>query len=155
MKLKIYQKINAISKEKTKYYYRFWLTSYKINCRRIKSWCVFRNITPKELLSEFNNIRLYIIWVRQLYRKKFQTVPKNISKNTGFRICYGLQLITKIFGGKLSLQKKKGIWRAILFKTKSFNKKFLKKKICLDGHEDAVVKIPKILKLLHQQKTQK
>ena len=62
-------------------------------------------------------------------------------------ICYGLQLISKIFGGKIKASKKRREFgRAYLFKKRSslLIKSFLSsKKLVWMSHEDAVVKLPK------------
>ena len=62
-------------------------------------------------------------------------------------ICYGLQLISKIFGGKIkSSKKRREFGRAYLFKKRSslLIKSFLSsKKLVWMSHEDAVVKLPK------------
>ena len=46
--------------------------------------------------------------------KKFQSVPKEIfeKKIPILGICYGLQLIAKLFGGKIKPSKKNGIWKS-------------------------------------------
>ena len=58
----------------------------------------------------------------QLQKKKIQSVPKNIFlKNIPILgICYGLQLIAKLFGGKIkSSKKKREFGRAKIFKKKN------------------------------------
>ena len=55
-------------------------------------------------------------------KKKFQSVPKEIFKKKIpiLGICYGLQLIAKLFGGKIKPSKKRREFgRAFLFKRKS------------------------------------
>ena len=126
----------------------------KLIARRIRELGVYSEIiTPKELLNinEFNNIKGFILsgGPSTVTEKKFQTVPKKIfqKKIPVLGICYGLQLIAKIFGGKIKPSKKRREFgRAILFqKTKSIlTKNFLENKRSVwMSHEDAVVKIPK------------
>ena len=97
-----------------------------------------------------------------------QLLQKKISKNTKkeifkkkipiLGICYGLQLIAKIFGGKIKpSKKKKRIWKSFLFKKKSslLTKNFFKKKSVWMSHEDAVVKLPKNFKTIASTKNSK
>ena len=61
-------------------------------------------------------------------KNRFQSIPKNLfeKKIPILGICYGLQLIAKLFGGKIKASKKRREFgRAFIFKKKiSFNKKF-------------------------------
>ena len=138
----------------------------KLIARRIRELGVYSEIiTPKELLNinEFNNIKGFILsgGPSTVTEKKFQTVPKKIfqKKIPVLGICYGLQLITKIFGGKIKPSKKRREFgRAILFqKTKSIlTKNFLENKRSVwMSHEDAVVKIPKNFKIIASTKDSK
>ena len=64
-------------------------------------------------------------------------------------ICYGLQLIAKLFGGKIKPQKKEENLEEHFYlkKNLTFNKKFFNtKKSVWMSHEDAVVKLPKNFK---------
>ena len=74
-------------------------------------------------------------------------------------ICYGLQLIAKIFGGKIkSSKKRREFGRAYLFKKKSspLIKNFLNKKNTVwMSHEDAVIKLPKNFKSIAYTKNSK
>ena len=74
-------------------------------------------------------------------------------------ICYGLQLIAKMFGGKIKPSKKKREFgRASLLKKKTspLIKKYLtKKKFVWMSHEDAVVKLPKNFKIVASTKDSK
>ena len=93
--------------------------------------------------------------------KNHQTVSKKIfEKNIPILgICYGLQLIAKIFGGKIKPSKgTREFGRAHLIKknyshlTKNF---FTKKTTVWMSHEDAVVKLPKSFKIIASTKSSK
>ena len=86
----------------------------KLIARRIRDLGVYSEIiTPKEFikLKEFNNIKGFIFsgGPSTVTSKKFQNVPKEIFKKNIpiLGICYGLQLIAKVFGGKIKASKKK------------------------------------------------
>ena len=91
----------------------------------------------------------------------FQSIPSNIfsKKIPILGICYGLQLITKIFGGKIkSSKKRREFGRATLYKKKSslLTQNFLKSKSYVwMSHEDAVVKLPKNFKIVASTKDSK
>ena len=74
-------------------------------------------------------------------------------------ICYGLQLIAKIFGGKIKPSKKKKRIRKGIFDTSkkvAFDKKFLNsRKSVWMSHEDAVVKLPTNFKTIASTKNSK
>ena len=74
-------------------------------------------------------------------------------------ICYGLQLIAKIFGGKIKpSNKRREFGRAFLYKKKDslLTRKFLNtKKTVWMSHEDAVVKLPKKFKVIASTKDSK
>ena len=94
----------------------------KLIARRIRELGVYSEIiTPKELLKlkKFHNIKGLILsgGPSTVTANSFQTVPKNIfeKKIPILGICYGLQLIAKIFGGKIkSSKKKKRIWKSCI-----------------------------------------
>ena len=96
-----------------------------------------------------------------LQKKNFKVSQKYFVKKKIpiLGICYGLQLIAKLFGGKLNLQKKRREFgRALIFKKKlfTFNKNFFKKdKSVWMSHEDAVVKLPKNFKVIAYTKNSK
>jgi len=131
----------------------------KLIARRIRDLGVYSEIiTPKELikLKKFHNIKGLIFsgGPSTVTTHTFQRVPKNIfeKKIPILGICYGLQLIAKMFGGKIkSSRKKREFGRATLYK-KNFSlltKNFLNNKNCVwMSHEDAVVKLPKKFKLV-------
>ena len=126
----------------------------KLIARRVRELGVYSEIiTPKELrsLQNFKNIKGFILsgGPSTVTKKKYQSVPiKIFDKNIPILgICYGLQLIAKLFGGKIKQSKKKREFgRAHLFKKKTslLTKKFIKSKTSVwMSHEDAVVKLPK------------
>ena len=126
----------------------------KLIARRVRELGVYSEIiTPKQLrsLQNFKNIKGFILsgGPSTVTKKKYQSVPiKIFDKNIPILgICYGLQLIAKLFGGKIKQSKKKREFgRAHLFKKKTslLTKKFIKSKTSVwMSHEDAVVKLPK------------
>ncbi len=138
----------------------------KLIARRVRDLGVYSEIiTPKELktLKIYSNIKGLILsgGPSTVTNNKFQSVPKEIfeKKIPILGICYGLQLIAKLFGGKIKQSKKKREFgRALLFKKKSslLTKKFLNNKtIVWMSHEDAVVKLPKNFKVIASTKNSK
>ena len=86
----------------------------KLIARRIRDLGVYSEIvTPRELkkIKEYYNIKGFILsgGPSTVTAKKFEKVPKEIfTKNIPILgICYGLQLIAKLFGGKIKPSKKK------------------------------------------------
>ena len=96
----------------------------KLIARRVRELGVFSEIiTPKDLnkLKTYNNIKGIIFsgGPSTVTDSNFQSVPKDLfeKKIPILGICYGLQLIAKIFGGKIkSSKKKREFGRAILIK---------------------------------------
>ncbi len=138
----------------------------KLIARRIRELGVYSEIvTPKDLLkiNEFKNIKGIILsgGPSTVTERKFQTVTKKIfqKKIPILGICYGLQLIAKIFGGKIKpLKKRREFGRAILYKKKRslLIKNFLdNKRSVWMSHEDAVVKLPKNFKKIASTKDSK
>ena len=131
----------------------------KLIARRVRDLGVFSEvITSKELKYDynFNNVRGIILsgGPSTVTKKKFETVPKEIFKKNIpiLGICYGLQLIAKLFGGKIkSSKKRREFGRANIFQknysvlTKNF---YSSKKTVWMSHEDAVVKLPKNFKAI-------
>mgnify|MGYP001478371296 CR=1 FL=1 len=138
----------------------------KLIARRVRELGVYSEIiTPEELknLKAYKNIKGLIFsgGPSTVTSKKFQTVSKEIFKKKIpiLGICYGLQLIAKLFGGKIKPSKKRREFgRAYLFKKKSslLIKKFLNsQKSVWMSHEDAVVKLPKNFKVIASTKNSK
>ena len=131
----------------------------KLIARRIRELGVYSEvITPKDLtkLKKFNDIKGFIFsgGPSTVTSLKFQSVPKEIfeKKIPVFGICYGLQLIAKLFGGKIKPSKKKREFgRAILLKKNNsllIKNYLISKKSVWMSHEDAVVKLPKNFKVI-------
>jgi len=129
----------------------------KLIARRIRELGVFSEIiTPKELtkLKNYKNVKGLILsgGPSTVTSTKFQSVPKIIFKKKIpiLGICYGLQLIAKLFGGKIKpSRKRREFGRAFLYKKKNslLTKNFFnKKKSVWMSHEDAVIKLPKNFK---------
>ena len=129
----------------------------KLIARRVRDLGVFSEIlTPKEThkIKDFKHVKGIILsgGPSTVTKKKYQSVPKQIFKKDIpiLGICYGLQLIAKLYGGKIkSSKKKREFGRAFIFKkknsilTKNF---FLRKSSVWMSHEDAVVSLPKKFK---------
>ena len=98
----------------------------KLIARRIRELGVYSEvITPKNLykINTYHNIKGIILsgGPSSVTSQNFQSVSKEIFKKNIpiLGICYGLQLIAKIFGGKIkSAKKKREFGRAFLFKKK-------------------------------------
>ena len=129
----------------------------KLIGRRIRELGVYSEIiTPENVrkIKDFKKIKGIILsgGPSTVTGKKFQKIPKFIFKKQIpiLGICYGLQLIAKLFGGKIkSSKKRREFGRAFLYK-KSYSKLtknfFSSKKIVWMSHEDAVIKLPKNFK---------
>ena len=138
----------------------------KLIARRIRDLGVYTEIiTPKEDLSlqSYKHIKGIILsgGPSTVTNKKFPTIPKKIlmKQIPILGICYGLQLIAKIFGGRIkSSKKKREFGRAFIFEKKKslLTKNFFKtKKSVWMSHEDAVVKLPKNFKTIASTKDSK
>ena len=135
----------------------------KLIARRVRELGIYSEIiTPKALsrIKNYQNIKGFILsgGPSTVTKKKFQSIPKKLlNKNIPILgICYGLQLIAKIFGGKIkSSNKKREFGRAYLLKKRSslLTKNFIKSKTSVwMSHEDAVVKLPKNFKTIASTK---
>ncbi len=138
----------------------------KLIARRIRELGVYSEIiTPKNIkkIASFNLIKGIILsgGPSTVTKKNFQSIPKSIFKKKIpiLGICYGLQLIAKLYGGKIKTSKKKREFgRAHIFKkkqsllTKNF---FAEKNSVWMSHEDAVVKLPKNFKTIAYTKNSK
>ncbi len=127
----------------------------KLIARRVREFGVFSEIlTIEELhkLTNYKTIKGIILsgGPSSVTKKNYPSIPKEIflKKIPILGICYGLQLITKIFGGKIkSSKKKREFGRALLHKKRSsllIKNYFNKKNISVwMSHQDAVYKLPK------------
>ena len=96
----------------------------KLIARRIREFGVYSEIiTPKDLskLKKYDTIKGLIFsgGPSTVTGKKFQKVPKSIylRKIPILGICYGLQLIAKMFGGKIKPSKnRREFGRAFIYK---------------------------------------
>ena len=138
----------------------------KLIARRIREIGVFSEIiTPKKVfnIKNYDKIKGIIFsgGPSTVTKERFQSVPKNIFlKNIPILgICYGLQLIAKLHGGKIkSSKKKREFGRAFIFKKKKSlltEKFFSSKKAVWMSHEDAVIKLPKNFKIIASTKNSK
>ena len=91
----------------------------KLIARRIRELGVYSEIiTPDNLnkIKNYQNVKGFILsgGPSTVTKNKFESVPKKIfDLNIPILgICYGLQLIAKIFGGRIKAsKKKKRIWK--------------------------------------------
>ena len=131
----------------------------KLIARRVRDLGVYSEVvTPKGVLKikNFNNIKGIILsgGPSTVTKDKYQKIPKYLfeKKIPVLGICYGLQLIAKLFGGKIKPSKKRREFgRAFIYKKKSslLTKNFFKSKIGVwMSHEDAVVKLPENFKTI-------
>ena len=138
----------------------------KLIARRIRELGVYSEIiTPQELfrLKSFKNIKGIIFsgGPSTVTKRKFQSVPNEVlsKKIPILGICYGLQLIAKLFGGQIkSSKKKREFGRAHIYKRKKslLTKNFFKSNQTVwMSHEDAVVKMPKNFKIIASTKDSK
>jgi GMP synthase (glutamine-hydrolysing) len=131
----------------------------KLIARRVRDLGVYSEIIRPEDLKKIKNYK-YVKGIifsggpSTVTKTKFQNVPKDVfnKKIPILGICYGLQLIAKLFRGKIkSSKKKREFGRAFLIKrrrsllTKNFynplNPVWM-------SHEDAVTQIPKDFKII-------
>ncbi len=126
----------------------------KLIARRVRELGVYSEIiTPKKIknIKDFETVKGIILsgGPSTVTKQKFQSIPRQIflKKIPILGICYGLQLIAKLYGGKIkSSRKKREFGRAYIFKKKQskLTKNFFKSKNAVwMSHEDAVVKLPK------------
>ena len=138
----------------------------KLIARRVRDLGVYSEIiTPKEFikLENFQGVKGIIFsgGPSTVTKKKFQTIPKKIlSQNIPILgICYGLQLIAKLLGGKIkSSNKKREFGKTYIYKKKTslLTANFFKSKNYVwMSHEDAVVKLPKNFKIIGSTKDSK
>ncbi len=138
----------------------------KLIARRIRDLGVFSEvITPKKLkkFKGYNEVKGIIFsgGPSTVTKKKHQSVPQQIftKKIPILGICYGLQLIAKIYGGKIKPSKKRREFgRAFIFKKKNslLTKKFFNKNQAVwMSHEDAVIKLPRKFRTIASTKDSK
>ncbi len=131
----------------------------KLIARRVRDLGVYSEIiTPSKLikLKKYHDIKGLIFsgGPSTVTKRSFQSVPKKIFEMNIpiLGICYGLQLIAKIFGGKIKPSKKRREFgRAFLVKKNRSiltNNFFNSKNSVWMSHEDAVVKLPKGFKII-------
>jgi GMP synthase (glutamine-hydrolysing) len=138
----------------------------KLIARRVRDLGVYSEILPPNDFSKIKNYKnikgiIFSGGPSTVTKNKFQSVPREIFKKKIpiLGICYGLQLIAKLFRGKIkSSKKKREFGRAFLFQkkksllTKNF---FNSKKTVWMSHEDAVVRLPKNFQTIASTKNSK
>jgi GMP synthase (glutamine-hydrolysing) len=138
----------------------------KLIARRVRELGVYSEvITPNKLnkLRDLHKVKGLILsgGPSTVTAVKFVSISKEIFKKKIpiLGICYGLQLIAKLFGGKIKPSKKsREFGRAFLYKKKDSlltNKYLNSKKAVWMSHEDAVVKLPKNFKIIACTKNSK
>jgi len=138
----------------------------KLIARRVRELGVYSEIvTPKDLnkLKKYHNIKGIVLsgGPSSVTTTKFPKISKEIFKKKipVLGICYGLQLIAKLYGGKIKpSRKRREFGRATLFKKKNslLIKRYLnKKKTVWMSHEDVVVKLPKNFKVVASTESSK
>ena len=127
----------------------------KLIARRIRElqvYCEIINLNEFKKIKNFEGIKGIILsgGPSTVTKKTYPKISKDIFQMNIpiLGICYGLQLIAKVFGGKIKKsQKKREFGESILLeKSKSvlFKNFFIKKKATVwMSHQDAVFKIPK------------
>ncbi len=139
----------------------------KLIARRVRDFKVFCEILIiKDLykIKNYEGIKGIILsgGPSTVTKKKYLSIPKEIflKKIPVLGICYGLQLISKLFGGSIkSLKTRREFGRAILYKKKQslLTKNFfnIKKQSVWMSHQDAVTKLPKGFKVIASTKNSK
>ncbi len=138
----------------------------KLIARRIRDLGAYCDvITPMEIkhLENLNQVKGIILsgGPSTVTKRKYQSIPIKIfsSKIPILGICYGFQLIAKIYGGKIrSSKKRREFGRAIIFKKKNsiLTKNFFEiNNAVWMSHEDAVVKLPKNFTIIASTKNSK
>ncbi len=138
----------------------------KLIARRVRDLGAYSEVlTPNKIkdIKNFSEIKGIILsgGPSSVTKKNFQSIPRKIfTKNIPvLGVCYGLQLIAKLFGGRIKTSKKKREFgRAVIFKKNNslLTKKFYKPNNSVwMSHEDAVVKLPKNFRILASTKNSK
>ena len=138
----------------------------KLIARRVRDLGAYSEVlTPNQIrnIKNFKGIKGIILsgGPSSVTQKNFQSIPRKIFfKNIPILgVCYGLQLIAKLFGGRIkSSKKKREFGRALIFKkndsllTKNF---FISNNSVWMSHEDAVIKLPKNFRIIASTKNSK
>ncbi len=138
----------------------------KLIARRVRDLGVYSEIIiPSEIekIYDYSKIKGIILsgGPSTVTKNFYQTISKEIfsKKIPILGICYGLQLIAKLHGGKIkSSKKKREFGRASIFQKKKslLTKNFFKSnKGVWMSHEDAVTKLPKSFKIIAYTKNSK
>ena len=139
----------------------------KLIARRIRDLGVFSEIlTINDLykIKDYSKIKGIILsgGPSTVTRRKYTSIPKKIllKKIPILGICYGLQLIAKLFDGSIkALKKKREFGRVVLNKKKQslLTKNFfgINNKSVWMSHQDAVTKLPKGFKVIASTKDSK
>ena len=138
----------------------------KLIARRVRDFGVYSEIiTPYDFSKSkgHKNIKGIIFsgGPSTVTKNNFQSVPKEIFKRKIpiLGICYGLQLIAKLCGGRIKRSKKRREFgRALLYQKKNSlltKNYFNSSKTVWMSHEDAVVKMPKKFKIIASTKDSK
>ena len=139
----------------------------KLIARRVRELGVYSEILNlKELgkIKNYNQVKGIILsgGPATVTKKNYANIPKQIlsKKIPILGICYGLQLIAKIFGGSVrSSKKKREFGRALLLQRNQslLIKNFFdtKKQSVWMSHQDAVTKLPKGFKMIASTKESK
>jgi len=132
----------------------------KLIARRVRDLGVYSEILTIKELNKLNNFKVVKGIILSggpatVTKKDYPNIPKEIltKKIPILGICYGLQLISKMFGGLIkSSKKKREFGRALIFKKRRSRliNNFLKSKTqtVWMSHQDAVVKLPKGFKVI-------
>ena len=131
----------------------------KLIARRVRELGVYSEIiTAKDTvkIKNYNRVKGIILsgGPSTVTKGNFLTIPKIIFKKKipVLGICYGLQLISKLYGGKIkSSKKKRDFGRAYIFKKNNslLIKNFFSSNTSVwMSHQDAVIKLPKGFKTI-------
>ncbi len=139
----------------------------KLIARRTRDLGVYSEIlTIKELtkIKDYSCIKGIILsgGPSTVTKKKYLSVPSEVlrKKIPILGICYGLQLIAKLFGGSIKSSKKRREFGRAIIKKKRHSlliKNFIKNKnqLVWMSHQDAVTKLPKGFKIVASTKDSK
>ncbi len=132
--------------------------------RELKVYCEVINLKQLEKINNFSDIKGIILsgGPSTVTQKIYPRISRNIfeKKIPILGICYGLQLIAKVFGGKIKKsEKKREFGEATLIEKSNsilFKNFFINKKASVwMSHQDVVFKIPKNFKNIASTKNSK